>query len=176
MKILKKIITKLTDFTRYIALATITAMMFFIAFAVISRLFGYPIIGDVEFVRIGMLVLIMCGLAYTQQSGGHITIGIIVEKLSPKIQKFIDIISSILTMVVTLVIAYIYIQVFSMHKNEMMLSTDLLDFPYYILDFFIILGFTLWGLEALLKLLISVVEFIKGNYELDNQVNENHMH
>jgi len=176
MQILAKVITKLTDITRYIALATITAMMLFITVAVISRMIGHPVIGDVEVVRIGMVVLIMCGLAYTQQSGGHISIGVIVDKLSPKVQKLIDILASFLTMIVTLIIAYIYIHVFSMHKYDMVLSTDLLDFPYYILDFFTILGFTLWGLEALLKMVLLIVEFAKGNYDSDDQVNENHMH
>ena len=176
MQIAEKVITKLTDITRYMALATITAMMLFITVAVISRMIGHPVIGDVEVVRIGMVILIMCGLAYTQQAGGHITIGVIVDKLSPKMQKLIDIFASILTMAVTLIIAYIYIQVFSMHKNDMVLSTDLLDFPYYILDFFTILGFTLWGLEALLKMVLLVVEFAKGDYTSNNQANENHMH
>lgn len=176
MRRLQKVITKLTDITRYIALATITAMMLFITFAVISRMIGFPVVGDVEVVRIGMVILIMCGLAYTQQSGGHITIGVIVDKLSPKLQKLIEIISSFLTMVVTLVVAYIYVEVFSMHKNMMVLTTDLLGFPYYILDFFTILGFTLWGLEALLKMVLLTVEFAKGNYDSNHQTNENHMH
>ena len=152
MKAIGTIIEKLTDITRYIALIAMACMMGFITFAVVSRLFGSPILGDIELVQVGMVVLIMCGLPYTQQAGGHISIGLIVDKFSSKLQKVIDIISELLTAVVTLIIAFIYVEVMLNHKNHMKLSTNLLDIPYYLVDFVIILGFTMRGLQALLKM------------------------
>lgn len=157
LKLFSKIIETLTNITRYIALTAMALMMFFISFAVISRIIGFPIIGDVELVQIGMVILIMCGLAYTQQSGGHISIGLIVDKFPVKVQKIFDIVSDLLTTIVTLMIAVIYFEVAMNHKNHMQLSTNLLEIPYYSIDFIIILGFTMWGLEALLKIFKSLV-------------------
>ncbi|PWA04687.1 TRAP transporter small permease, partial [Pueribacillus theae] len=116
---LTNVIRFLTNVTRWIALAVMAFMMFFIAIAVISRLTVTPIIGDVEIVQLGMIVLIMCGLAYTQRVDGHISIGIIVDRFPQKGQLVMDAIGSLLNVVVTLIIAYIYVGVFLNHKNEM---------------------------------------------------------
>lgn len=153
MKFLTKYIQILTNITRYIALITMISMVVFITFAVISRALFTPIIGDVEIVQLGMVVLIMCGLAYTEQIKGHIAIGLIVDKLSNKTQRIMDIFSSLLTVAVTLVIGMIYIEVTLNHKNHMQLSTTLLEVPYYLFDIIIVIGFVMWGLEALLNLI-----------------------
>ena len=162
MKGFSKVVNTLTNIPRYIALTAMAFMMFFITFAVISRLLSFPIIGDVEIVQIGMVILIMCGLAYTQQAGGHISIGLIVDKFPIKVQKVFDIISNFLTTAVTLLIAFIYFEVAMNHKNHMQLSTSLLDIPYYPIDFIIILGFTMWGLEAFLRLINPMVEVFQS--------------
>ncbi|MFA8439363.1 TRAP transporter small permease [Pueribacillus sp. YX66] len=160
-----KTINFLTNVTKGIALTVMAFMMFFVAFAVISRLIYEPILGDVEIVQLGMVVLIMCGLAYTQRVDGHISIGIIVDKMPYKGQKILDVIASLLNVIVTFVISFIFISVFLNHKNEMQLSTSLLEIPYYPFDFVIILGFTMWGLQALLKMINSFVELFSPNYE-----------
>ena len=100
-------------------------MMFFIAFAVISRLTVVPILGDVEIVQLGMVVLIMCGLAYTQQVDGHIAIGLIVERFPVRGQKIMDVIASLLNAIIAFIIGYIYIGVAWNHQHEMQLRTPL---------------------------------------------------
>lgn len=157
MKTFSKIVNVLTTITRYIALVSMTLMMFFITYAVVSRALFTPIIGDVEVVELGMVILIMCGLAYTQQIGGHIAIGLIVDKFSERKQLLLDVFASLLTAIVTLLIGYIYIHVALNHKNDMQLSTNLLEVPYYIFDFIIVLGFVMWGMEGLLKFVKSIL-------------------
>jgi len=156
LRLLSKVINTLTNITRYIALAVMALMVLFITFAVVRRTIGFPIVGDVELVQLGMVVLIMCGLAYTQQAGGHIAIGLIVDKFPVKVQRVFDFISNLLTTAVTLIISVIYFEVAMNHKDHMQLSTGLLNIPYYPFDFIIVLGFTMWGLEALLKLIKSM--------------------
>ncbi|WP_284035538.1 TRAP transporter small permease [Neobacillus sp. 114] len=154
---LSKIITNLTRITKWIALITMAFMMLFIAFAVVSRMTFTPILGDVEIVQLGMVVLIMCGLAYTQQVDGHISIGLIVDKFPYKGQKIMDVIACLFNVIVTFVIAFIFIEVAINHMTKMKLSTSLLGIPYYPFDFLIILGFIMWGLEAFLKLIRSIL-------------------
>ncbi|MFC2949399.1 TRAP transporter small permease [Virgibacillus sediminis] len=158
MIFLAKVINTLSNLLRSIALLTMAFMMFFITAAVFSRLLFTPIIGDVEVIQLGMVVLIMCGLAYTHQVNGHISIEFIVKKFPNKAQYLINILAQLLTLIATLVVTFIYIEVAFNHKNHMHLSTGLLEIPYYPFDFIIVLGFLMWGLEALLKLIYSIME------------------
>mgnify|MGYP001159193515 CR=1 FL=1 len=158
-----KTIDFLTNLTRAIALAVMAFMMFFVAFAVISRLVYKPLLGDVEIVQLGMVVLIMCGLAYTQKVGGHIAIGLLVDRMPKKVQQSLDVFSSLLTAIMTFMISYIFIGVFLNHRHELKLSTSLLEIPYYPFDLIIVIGFAMWGLQALLKMIDSAVQFFDAN-------------
>lgn len=165
LSLFTSLISHLTKITKWIALISMTLMMSFIAIAVISRAVFIPIIGDVELVRLGMVILIMCGLAYTQHVDGHISIGLLVDKFSNKVQKIFDVFASLLIMVVAITIAFVFINVGIKHQTELQLSTDLLSIPFYPLDFIIVLGFTMWALEALLKLITSITEIINDRKE-----------
>ncbi|MBN6886620.1 TRAP-type C4-dicarboxylate transport system permease small subunit [Cytobacillus horneckiae] len=163
VKYLEKTIQLLTTITKYIALSTMTFMMLFIPFAVLSRLFFSPIVGDIELVQLGMVVMIMCGLAYTQQVDGHITIEILANKMSKRAQTILDILGALLTFCVTLAFAYIYLEVAITHQNDMRLTTNLLEIPFYPFDFIIVIGLFMWGLEALLKFLRSCLLLFQSN-------------
>lgn len=165
MKTLGNMINFLTNITKNIALLIMTLMMLFISFAVISRALFTPIIGDVELVQLGMVVLIMCGLAYTEQVDGHIAIGLIVDRFPDKIQKIFSGIANFLTAIVTLTIGFIYFGVAMNHKDHMQLSSSLLNIPYYPLDFIIVLGFVMWGLQALFKMVIPIVSLFSAKQQ-----------
>ena len=154
---LTNIIHFLTKIIKFIALSTMALMMIFITIGVVSRLLFTPIVGDIEIVQLGMIILIMGGLAYTQHIDGHISIELIVDKLPIKAQKVFDAIGCLFTLGVALTISFIYLEVTINHKNHMILSTNLLEIPYYPLDFIIFLGFLMWGLESLLKLINSIL-------------------
>ena len=158
MKIIQKIISFLTYLTKYLALATITFMMFFITVAVIGRLFSKPIVGDIAVVQLSMVALIACGLAYAQQSESHISIGIVVDKFPNNLQKVFDVIAYLFVAVVTIMIAYIYVGVGLNHKNNMVLSTNLLEIPYFPFDFLIVAGLFIWGRQALLNAIEVIIE------------------
>lgn len=158
-----KTVNSLTRYAKWLALITMGMMMLFIAIAVLTRMFFTPIVGDVEIVRLGMVILIMFGLSYTQNIDGHISIGLIVDKLPQKIQYALDIFGSLLNFLITMVIGFIFIGVGMEHKTTMPLSTDLLSIPYYPFDFIIVIGFFMWGLEALLKVITSITNFIHAD-------------
>src|SRR5699024_11334282 len=90
MRVFRQIVFSLTTVVRAVALLTMVAMMFFIFYAVLSRQFYRPVIGDIELVQLGMAVLIMCGLAYTDQLTRHISIGGFEERFPPKTQHLLD--------------------------------------------------------------------------------------
>ena len=159
---LTEFINKLTNISKWLALITMGFMMFFIAIGVVSRALFKPILGDVELVQLGMVVLIICGLAYTETVNGHISIGLFVDRLSNKIQKIIDIFTYVISMLICFIFSYIYFQVFINHLTNRRLSTDLLSIPYYPFDLLISIGFLLWGLQLLLKVIKAVRNDSKG--------------
>lgn len=170
---LQKTINRLTSITKGMALITMGFMALMIFVGVLSRTFFTPIVGDVEIVRLGMIVLIMCGLAYTQKADGHISIGIIVDKLPKKVQSALDIFGYLLTFVISVIISIIFFEVGMSHLSEMRLTTDLLSIPYYPFDFIIAIGFVLWGLEALLKVISAINSLFRNknkNVEEGNNI------
>lgn len=136
-------------------------MMLFIAFAAISRAFSFPVIGDIEIVRLGMVVLIMFGLAFTQNTNSHISIGLIVDKFSERTQKLFDFFALILNFIITLTIGIVFINVGINHMINLKLTTDLLSVPYFYFDFIIVIGFLLWGLEVLLRMITIFLSLIR---------------
>lgn len=169
---LVKSINNLINIAKWLALVTMALMMIFITIGVISREFFTPILGDVEIVRLGMVVLIMFGLSYTQNIDGHISIGIIVDKFPKKGQYALDIFSYLLNLFITLIIGIIFIGVGMEHKDSMRLSTDLLNIPYYPLDFIVVIGFFIWTLAALLKLINSIHLFITQPVSREEELNQ----
>lgn len=162
MGIVEKWIGFLTTISRWIAIFTMTSMVIFATYAVISRNLGAPVVGDVEFMQLGMVVLIMFALAYTQKENAHISIGLLVDRLPNKVQEFIDIISYLSTFIICLLIGWVSLKIGLNSMTGNVKTTDLLGVPHFPFRFIIALGFTMWGLEALLKVVRSTVIFFAG--------------
>lgn len=151
MSVIEKVVHKLSSIGRWIAIVTMTIMMLFTTIAVISRNFGMPIVGDVEIMQLGMIVLIMFALAYTQKEEAHISIGLLVDRMPLKFQHFVDFVSYLITFVICLIIGWVSFNKGLGSMSGNVKSTDLLSVPHYPFRFIITLGFLLWALEAFLK-------------------------
>lgn len=164
------IINRLTLFIQYIAISIIAGIMLFIPIAILSKEIYRPIIGEVELIQLGMVVIIMFGLAYTQKVDGHISIGLIVDRFPQKVQKVLDIFSCALVLIATVSVGIIFWKVGIKHKVDMQISTDLLSIPFYPFDFIISIGFIMWGLVTFLHLTKSIVSIFSDNeYELEGK-------
>ncbi|ARK26404.1 hypothetical protein SporoP37_16660 (plasmid) [Sporosarcina sp. P37] len=162
MGIVEKWIGFLTTISRRIAILTMLSMVIFTTYAVISRNLGAPVVGDVEFMQLGMVILIMFALAYTQKENAHISIGLIVDRLPQKVQEFTDVISYLSTFIICLLIGWVSFKSGLNSMSGNIKTTDLLGVPHFPFRFIIALGFTMWGLEALLKVVRSLVIFFAG--------------
>src|SRR5699024_5635384 len=132
--------------------------MVFITFGVLNRLLFTPIIGDVELVQLGMIVIIMFGLVYSESIEGHISIGLIVDRFPSKYQRLLSIVSSLLTSIVALVIAYVFLNLSIDYFTNTKLTTNLLRIPYFPFDFFIFIVFLGWGLMAFTKMILKMID------------------
>lgn len=154
--LLKTWIYASTNFIKLIAQFVLGASAVLIAVAVFCKAFSIPLIGDVELIQLCMVTLIMFGLAYTQKEDDHVSIGLIVDKMPMKIQNLLDILANILVAITSFVVGYVFFNVGIEHMTEMKITTDLLGIPYYPFDFIIMIGFIMWGLVSLIKLIDSV--------------------
>jgi TRAP-type transport system small permease protein len=161
MSILTNIVQSLTTSAKWIALTTMGIMMSFITIGVISRALGYPILGDVELVQIMMVILIMFGLAYSQSKDAHISIGLLVDRFPTRIQILFDIIIYTITFIICIFISWVYVGVGIKNMTESIITTNLLHIPHYPFNFIISIGFFLWAMEALLKVLKSITKLNK---------------
>lgn len=153
----KKAIRSVTNILKWIAIIDLTFMMLIITLVVILRALSIPIVGDYELTEFSMVIVIACSLAYTESVNEHIAIGIIIDKAPQIVQKYINVIGSVLTMIFCFIVAYVFIATLNYDR-----VTDLLNIPLYPFKILISVGFFLWGLEALLTL---ISQFIIGEEE-----------
>ena len=118
MDYILKFIQFITNINKWIAYFTLVVMMVAVTFFSISRSSGQPVIGDIELVQFTMVILIMGSLAITEQSNSHISIGLIVDKFSPRIQAAINCISQLLTLLFCFLVCWVFISKMNFINNE----------------------------------------------------------
>lgn len=174
MKILTNTISILSNTAKWIGMAVIMFMMLITTVSVVFRYLGITFIGAVEIVQLTLVTAIMFGLAYTHRENGHISIGLLVDHFPMKIQHMLDIIANVLTLLICLLFSWFFFQAAMEEVTGIVTKTDLLAIPRYPFKFVISIGLLLWGLEAILKIVVSVINFGKntptnllGSKELD---------
>lgn len=163
MNVILNSVRSITRITSWIGLITLFLLMIFMPIGVASRGLNYPLTGDMEIIQLSMVLIIMFGLAFTQAENAHLAIGLIVDRLSPKIQTIIDVAAYTLTMAMCWTISFVFIGNATDNMLKTILTTDLLNVPFYPFKFCIAIGFFLWGLEALLKVIVSIQRFINDD-------------
>ncbi|MFJ8063229.1 TRAP transporter small permease [Psychrobacillus sp. NPDC096426] len=148
MTIINRFVKGFAFINAYIAYAALIFMMIFVGIAAIARTFHYPIIGDVEFVQIAMVVLVVGSMGYTELKNGHVEVGIIVDHFPPLIQKILNIFSLVLTMIFCAVISYTFLLKFDPKQ-----SSVLLGIKFYPIKILLIIGFVAWAFVAIQKII-----------------------
>ena len=137
---------------RWGAVATVAAMALLIVYAVLMRAVATPVGGEHELIQLMMVAMVMLGLAYTQQQQSHITIGLLVDRFSPRWQAAADLLGALLVFASCGVIGWANLLVAVDYATEMPMSTDFLSIPLYPFQFAVGLGFWLWGLQAVSRI------------------------
>jgi len=152
MKTLRSIIGLLTAIFRWLAVASVAAMALLITASVLMRATATPLGGEHELIELMMVTVVMLGLAYTQKTGGHISIGLLVDRLPPRWQAGLDLLAVVLTAATCLLIGWANLRVAYDYATGSPMSTDFLSIPLYPFKIVVGLGFWLWGLEAIVGL------------------------
>ncbi|WP_423798632.1 TRAP transporter small permease [Neobacillus sp. SAB-20_R2A] len=165
MRILTIIFQSLTQVTRWIAMVVIFCMMALISLAVIMRAMGKPVLGDVELVEFAMIVIIMFGLAFTQKEKAHVSIGLLVDKLSTRMQNILNIFALLLTIGFSWLLSWVFFNGATKEMTGTVINSTLLSLPHYPFKFIIAIGLFLWGLESLMMIIQTIIKLVKGDIE-----------
>lgn len=110
MQKLKKIKVAIQELTYYVctvSMFVLIPMMFLTTIDVIGRsVFSWNIPGTVELSRYMLAIVILLGLAYTQQVKGHPRVTLLVSKLPLKAQLITEIIMNLLGMFIVAILVW----------------------------------------------------------------------
>jgi TRAP-type C4-dicarboxylate transport system permease small subunit len=129
-------------------------LMLITAADVLSRdLFNRPIPGTIELSQYMLAVVILLGLAYTQQIKAHVAVSLFTSKLSPAIQSVFSMISTLIGLSLFFILAW---QGWVVGMEERTVS-DMLRVPQYPFRLLVALA----AFSTCLELLIDFGESIK---------------
>jgi TRAP-type C4-dicarboxylate transport system permease small subunit len=101
------IIQKTNETVCSIGMYVLVPMMFLTSIDVICRAFwSHPITGSIEMSEYMLVILIMLGLGYTEKQKGNVRVDFIAKKLPKKVLSIIDIITSILSMTIIIIVIW----------------------------------------------------------------------
>ncbi len=156
----QKKVQRLTYWVSGVSMFVLIPMMLLSTFDVISRsFFNKPVPGTIELSSFMLVIVIVLGLAYTQQMKGHPTVNIVVSKLPLRISLFVEIIINLLCLGMVSIIVWQGWVVAT--GNIGRIVSDVLRIPQFPFRLIVPLGGALLFLEFLVDLVTSVVKFIK---------------
>ncbi|UNC93791.1 TRAP transporter small permease [Candidatus Contubernalis alkalaceticus] len=154
-------VTKLSSFLDKIAGLVLVSVMFLVVANVILReLFKSPILGTYEYVGFFTASLIGLAIAYCALKDFHISVGFMLEKLSPGIQQLVEVFIGF--------ISFIFLLFSSWHimdyAGSMIASGEVSPTtrtPFYPFIYVVAVGFVALCLVVLLKLTESIRKVVK---------------
>jgi TRAP-type C4-dicarboxylate transport system permease small subunit len=133
-------------------------LMLITAGDVLSRdLFSRPIPGTTELSQYMLAVVILLGLAYTQQVKAHVAVSLITSKLSPPVQAVLSVISTLIGLSIFIILAW---QGWVIGMEERTVS-DMLRVPQYPFRLLVALAAFSTCLELLIDLGMSIKKFVE---------------
>jgi C4-dicarboxylate transporter, DctQ subunit len=162
-----QLLFKLESFLNLLGGLVIFSLVFFATFNVLGRwFFDLPISGYIDWVEQSMAFMAFLGIAYTQRIGGHIRMDMLVSHLHGKRLWLVELFSSVLMLLVTLVLIYGSYLHFKRAYTIGDSSVDI-DLPIWPAKFVVPLALSILAL----RLLLQIWGYIRAisNNNTDNQ-------
>lgn len=135
---------------------------------IITRsLFDAPIFGIYEIVCYTSLIMVSLALANCAIQGGHINLTLLLEKLSPKNQRFLEIILSVVILINFVLISWNLV-LYMIARYVVGDVSAVLRIPLQYIVVFIVFGFVLLTLTPLVKIIEEIRKLHKAS------LNNNH--
>lgn len=156
----QKKVQRLTYYVSGVSMFILIPMMLLSTFDVISRtIFNKPVPGVVETSSFMLVVVIVLGLAYTQQVKGHPNVTLVVSRLPLRISLFVEMIINLLCLSIVSIVVW---QGWAVAMGDIgRIVSDVLRIPQLPFRLLVPIGGALLFLEFLLDLLTSAVKSFK---------------
>jgi len=158
----ERLVQGLTWRTAQVAQVALFVVMAITVANVIIRVPFSPMGGAVELVEMSGAVLLGLAVAYTAIMKGHIMVGVLVERFSPRMQGLIDLITSILALFFSYILAR-EILFFAYDRMVAGYVTGHLRLPIAPSIYLVAFGFIMLVLVLTLDLIKAVTIVIKGS-------------
>ena len=146
----------------YVSGFVLSAMMLITVVDIFMRyLFSQALTGTSEVVEYMMVCMVFFGLAWCALKGRHITVDLVVSRLSPKAQAIVDIITYVLGLCLCFVLSW-HTFLESLLQHRAGFTSQFLKVPTYPFYVVIALGFAMLFLAILSLLVRKVAELLKG--------------
>lgn len=153
---INSIITKIERVVAYISfigMVILLLMMFLTTFDVIGRsILNSPIPGAYELTEYLLVIVILFGVAYAQQSGRNVRVELFADRLPPRFKIGLDFVFTLVAFIFFVVVAW---QGWEGGAKAIVKggASDTLHIPTYPFEFLIGFGASLLSIELLLKLI-----------------------
>ena len=151
----QKKLQRLTYFISAVSMFVLIPIMLLTFFDAVSRtIFDKPLPGVMEASSYMLVMMILLGLAYTQQVKGHPRVTILVSRLHPRLSIFVEIVVNLLCLGITGIIVY---QGWMVARSDVgKIVSDVLRIPQFPFRMFVPVGGGLLFLEFLVDLLATI--------------------
>jgi len=145
----------------YICAATIASMTVVTVADVIGRYFGRPIPGANEMIGLMLVVVLACGVGFTQKTGQHIAVSVISDLFQLQLRRVLVLFSLTAGFCFAAFIVWrgIPFAAESMRAHE---HTELLRFPWYPLKYLIVFGAAIWALQYALDGSAQLIRILRN--------------
>lgn len=157
----ERIVSTINRRANWIACFAAAAMMAFVCYDVVARYLGHPVTGSNDITQFLSVILVAFAMGYTQVLKRHMSVSLVIARLSPRAQRFTASITTILSLALFILLAWKSCSL----ARRMWLShegTSTLGIPTYLLVYSIALGCVLICLVLAVDLLGSLRKAERG--------------
>jgi len=158
----EKFIQGLTWRTAQAAQVALIIVMAITVTNVFIRIPWSPMGGAVELVEMSGAVLLGLGVAYTAIMKGHIMVGVLVERFSPRVQALIELVVSIISLFFSILLARELLY-FAYDRMLAGYVTGHLRLPMAPSIYLVAFGFIMFSLVLLLDMIKAAIIVVKGS-------------
>jgi TRAP-type transport system small permease protein len=150
------VIDTLSKWLGILATAFVMSIMVLTVIDVLLRsIFNHPIIGSVELCEYFIVMGGFLGVAWCATKGGHVKVGMIIDRLSPRAQCIADVVNYVLAIIVIPLVSWrLFVQAGNVMAEDITSSNlEIPAFPFYYLAS---IGFGLLSLVVLVQLIKAI--------------------
>ncbi len=162
LNLFERFVRALTWRTAQVAQIVLAGVMFLIVANVISRRLFTPVPGTVELVEMSGAVLLAMAVAYTAIMKGHIMVGVLVDRFSPRVQAIVDLVVNTVSLYFSFLLAR---ETFAFAAKMMQRgwATGHLNLPIAPSIYLVAFGFAMLALVLFRDVLTSAITVVKGS-------------